>query len=162
VVAGVDGRAVLAEHLALLLRPHVADHLVHVQPEVLDVQLRVVGVLRGDDQHLAAVPAYGGDRLGRTRHQRRRADRGPGVQAAVERDDLGYLLGRKPESRFVLQRWTEPAHRERAVDGDARASGHRVPHRGDAGAGVDQGHVQVETDDERIRGHPSTLRASGG
>ena len=63
VVADVDRGALAAQHVGLADAPHPALEVVDVEGEVVEVELRVGGVLAGDDHDPAAVPAYGGERL---------------------------------------------------------------------------------------------------
>ena len=64
VVADVDVAPVPPEHVALAGPPHPALDVVDVEPEVVDVQLGVGGVLAGDQHDPPVVASYGSQGVG--------------------------------------------------------------------------------------------------
>jgi hypothetical protein len=162
VVTDVDLRTVAHQHLALARAPDTPFDHVDVEPEVVDVQLGVGGVLARDQDDPASVAAYGGQGVGHGGKRRGRFHGEVGVDLAEpvggRVDQLGSEMGLQQE-----------------VEGRAELRGHLrrrelhpelgtecVQGRREADGGVDQRHVEVEPDDEtvphRVGAHPALAR----
>ncbi len=158
VVADVDVGVVPRQHLALARSPDAALDHVHVEPEVVDVQLGVGGVLAGDQDDAAAVPAYGGQGLGHAGQGRGRLDRQAGVDLAEPVGGRVDPLGREVGLEQHLERRAQLAGHLRGRELDAELGPERVQGDGEADGGVDQRHVEVEPDHQLLR-HCFSVRA---
>ena len=150
VVADVDRDALAAEHVGLADAPDLALEVVEVEPEVVDVQAGVRGELAGDDHDPAA---RGGVRRRRPRRRRRAAAprrwRGRG-RAPRNRSTAGPISSAGSQGcQHQVERRAEPGRHLLHGELDAELVAQRGEHRAEAGSGVDQGHVEVESDDER-------------
>ena len=125
---------------------------------MVEVQAGVGLVLGRHDDDPAAVPVHGVDGFACARHGRRRLDRKVRIERPEPVRHLGHLIGGEPQHQLVVQRRAEPAHRSGAVDLDAGLGGQRVQRSGDTRPRVDQGHVEVEPDNEGT--HPTQGRCS--
>ena len=148
VVADIDARALAVQHVGLADAPDLALEVVDVEPDVVDVEPRVRRELAGHDHHPAAVPPHGRDRLVRAGHRDDALDRVVGVERPETVDGgLDRLLGQvRPEEQ--VQRWAEVGGHLVDRELDTELAAQRVEHLAEAGHGVDEGHVEVEADDQ--------------
>ena len=119
VVADVDRGALAAQHVGLADAPDPALEVVDVEPEVVEVELGVGGVLAGDDHDPAAVPAYGGERLGGARRTRRGRDRVVGVERPEPVDRRADRVGGEVRREHQVERRAEPGRH--LLDGELHA-----------------------------------------
>ena len=150
VVADVDVGGLGAEHLGLARSPDPALHVVDVEAEVLDVELRVGRVLPGDEQDPALVAAYGGQGLVRP------GEGGHGVHGVVGVERAEAVTGRgdgilgEVVAQQVLERRAEAGGHLLGRERDAELVAEHGQRGREPRLGVDQRHVEIEADDELV------------
>ncbi len=119
--------------------------------DAFQARLSERGALGGDDDDATGEPAHRLHRGARVRHRPRRGNRVHRVQLPVAGGDGGDVRGGdvrggEPVGELVLQRRSEPGDDQIGVDGHTGLAGQGGEGRADAGAGVQQGQIEVETD----------------
>ncbi len=132
---------------------------VRLDTDVGEARLRERSALSGDDNHPAAMVTHLGNHIDRARHRQRHRQRVDGVQLAVAGRHVRHPLGREPAGDLLLQRRPEAGGGHLAVDRHPGFSGQRDVGGGDAAPGVQQRHVQVESDDRTSRDRPDGLHS---
>ena len=135
-----------------------ALEVVDVEGEVVDVALRVGPELAGHDDDPPAAVANGGQRLVRPGERRHRDDRVVDVELAEPLDRRRDRLRRDVAVEHVVQRRPQPLGHLLGRERDPQLLPQRQQRRREPRPGVDEGHVEVEPDDEVT--HPASLRVS--
>ena len=157
VVAHVDARALRPEHVALAGAPDLAREVVHVEREVVDVELGVARVLAGHEQHPPVRPSYGSDRVVRAGERRRRQHRVVGVDLPEPVGGRRDLVLRHVVAQQVAQRGSEPGGHGLGRERDPELRPEHLQRRREPADRVDQRHVEVEPDHQLIC-HVTSLR----
>ena len=157
VVAHVDGCAFLAQDVGLPGAPHPAFEVVDVQAQVVDVELGVRRELAGDQDDPASVSTYGGQRVMRAGEHLDRRDRVVGIERPEPVPGRGDLGLRKVLDQQVIERRPELGRHLRQGEVDTQLGAQRAQGRSESGHGVDERHVEVETDDGSCWGHASNV-----
>ena len=129
---------------------------VDVESEVVDVQLRVGGVLPRHQQDPTAMTAYGGQSGGDSRERRRRRDRVVGVDLAEPVGGCGDPVRGEVRLQEMVQWRAEPRGHllDRELDPELLAED--LQDGAEADGGVDQRHVEVEPDHQPLL-HPTSV-----
>ena len=157
VVAHVDIGTVPGQDGTLPGAPDAALDDVHVEAEMVDVQLGVGRVLPGDQHDPPLVSSYGSKGLGHPRERRCGADRVLGIDLAEPVGRRLDLPGRQMRPEQDVQGRAELRGHVRGRELHPELGAQRVQRCGETHDGVDQRHVEVEPDHQLIS-HGASLR----
>jgi len=149
-VADVGVRVVVAQCLGLAGSVPPAEHRVDREADVIQAPMRVRLVLRRHHQGARAGLAHELEGLGRARKEIGSGYAERHVEVAEALGELVGALGREPIGELEVEVAAEQRVEERRVGqrGFTGLRRERIDAGLDAGARVDQRHVEVEADDE--------------